>query len=301
MKAIVLDEFGDIDKLQLREVPDPRPGANEIAVRVAGASINPVDWKLRSGALQKYMPLKLPAVLGRDAAGTVSAVGPGVTAHAVGARVLGLVQGGYAEVVVAPVEAWAPVPSGLDLADAGALPLVVLTGAQLVEEAAAVREGEVVLVTGATGGVGRAAVFAARARGARVYAGVRRQYVEEARKLGVEGAVALDDAAAVAALPPLDAIADTAGGEAVQGVLGKVKAGGRVGTVLGEPPGAKERGLTVRAMMVHPDPKRLAELAQAVADGKLVIPIVRRFPLAQAAAAQRFAEREARGKVLLTA
>src|SRR5207249_2786658 len=134
--------------------------------RVAGASINPIDWKLRTGAYQKYMPLELPAVLGRDVSGTVVAVGPGVTGFPVGARVLGLVNGGYAEIVVAPVEAWAPVPAKLDLADAGALPLVVLTGTQLAEDAAGVREGEVLLVTGATGGVGRAAVFAAQARGA---------------------------------------------------------------------------------------------------------------------------------------
>src|SRR3954447_22070555 len=118
MKAVVLAVYGDVDKLILRDVPDPKPGPSEVKVKVAGASINPVDWKLRSGALQKYMPLELPAVLGRDVAGTVVAVGPGVTAFAVGARVLGLVMRGYAEIVVAAVDAWAPVPANLDLTDA---------------------------------------------------------------------------------------------------------------------------------------------------------------------------------------
>src|SRR4051812_24125825 len=159
MKAIVLPTYGEADRLELRDLPEPQPGANQLAVRVAGASINPIDWKLRSGHYQKFMPLELPAVLGRDVAGTVLSVGSGVTGFTVGARVLGLVWRGYAEIVVAPIDAWAPVPANLDLTDAAALPLVVLTGAQLAEEAIDARAGEVVLVTGATGGVGRATVF----------------------------------------------------------------------------------------------------------------------------------------------
>ncbi len=299
MKAIVLPAYGDADRLELTDIPEPKPGPNEIAVRVAAASINPVDWKLRSGALQKFMPLELPAVLGRDVSGTVAELGPGVTTFQVGTRVLGLVHGGYAEMVAAPVDAWAPVPPKLDLIEAAALPLVVLTGAQLVEEAVNLREGETLMVTGAAGSVGRAAVFAARARGARVYAGVRSVQKAEAAKLGASGVVALDDPSDLERVPVLDAVADTVGGDAIKTVLGKVKPGGRIGSVVGEPPGAKERGLVVRAMLTHPDPKRLAELAQAVADGKLVIPIARRFPLAEARQAHKVAERGADGKVLL--
>ena len=300
MKAIVLPAYGDADRLELREMPEPKPGPDEVAVRVTAASINPIDWKLRTGAMQKFMPLELPAVLGRDVAGTVAALGPGVTAFTVGARVLGLVKQGYAEIVVAPIEAWAPVPAKLVLIDAAALPLAVLTGAQLAEEAVDARPGEVLLVTGATGSVGRATVFAAKGRGARVYAGVRGVHRAEAARLGADGVVALDDPADVDRLPPLDAIADIVGGDAVKPVLGKVKPGGRIGSVVGEPPGAKERGLSVRPMLTHPDPKRLAELAQAVADGKLVIPVARRFPLGEVRQAHKLAEKGAGGKVLLT-
>jgi NADPH:quinone reductase-like Zn-dependent oxidoreductase len=299
MKAVLLTGYGDIDRLELREVPDPTPGPNELAVRVAAASINPIDWKLRKGALKAWRPLELPAGLGRDVSGTVAAVGPGVSRFTVGMRVLGLVDRGYAELVVAAQDAWAEVPTGLDLIEAAALPLVGLTGFQLVDEALEVREGENVLVTGATGGVGRAAVFAALARGARVYAGVRLRHRGEAAKLGAAGVVALDDEAELGALPPLDAIADTVGGETVQKLLARVKPGGRIGTVVGEPPGAKERGLVVRALLAHPDPKRLAEVARAVAAGKLVIPVAARFPLSEAGKAQRMAEGGGVGKVLL--
>jgi NADPH:quinone reductase-like Zn-dependent oxidoreductase len=299
MKAVVLEQYGGPDRLQLREVPAPRAGPGELRVRVAAASINPVDWKLRSGALQAWMPLQLPAVLGRDVSGEVLEVGPGVVGHAPGDRVLGLVRQGYAEEVVAPLSAWAQLPAGLDLRDAAALPLVVLTGAQLVEEAVNVTRGQTVLVTGALGGVGRAALWAARQRGARVLAGVRARQRAEAAALPVDGVVALDEAGDLAALPPLDAIADTVGGQTTARLLPRVKPGGVVGSVVGEPPGARERGLTVRAMMTHPDPQRLRALAEAVARGELAIPIARRFPLAQAAEAQALAEAGGVGKVLL--
>lgn len=300
MKAVVLTDYGDVDRLQLQEVPEPKPGPNEIAVRVTAASVNPIDWKLRSGAYKAFMPLQLPTILGRDVAGTVSAVGPEVRRFAIGARVMGLVQHGHAAIVVAALDAWAEVPAGLDLVEAAALPLVGLTGVQLVEEAVNVREGETLLITGATGSVGRAAVFAARARGAKVFAGVRAKHRAEAAKLGAAGVVAIDDEGEIARLPALDAIADTVGGETMRRLLGKIKDGGRVGSVVGRPPGAEGRKLVVRPMMTHPDPKRLAELGRAAADGKLVIPIARRFPLDQAVEAQKFAETEATGKVVLT-
>src|ERR1700689_5447542 len=104
MRAIVLPEYGPPSALKLETLPDPAPGPNEILVRMAGAGLNPGDWKQRSGAIRQYMPLTLPAVLGRDASGTIAAMGPGVTGFAVGDRVLGRVLGGgYAELVLGPL------------------------------------------------------------------------------------------------------------------------------------------------------------------------------------------------------
>ena len=301
MKAIVLSEYGGPNQLVFREHPTPEPGAGQIKVRVAGASINPVDWKLRSGAIKTRMPLELPAVLGRDAAGKVVKVGAGVTQFEVGDSVLGLVNGAYAEFVVAPTEAWAKLPVGLDEISAGALPLVLLTGDQLADatlggEAA---DGQTVLVTGALGGVGRTAAWVAKQRGAKVFAGVRGKRVAEAAELDLDGVVALDDDAALAQLSPVDRIADTVGGETIVRLLSKLKIGGTIGSVVGEPAGAKEHGFTVKAFMAHPDSARLAQLAEAVAAGKLRIPIARRFPLAEAATAQALAEKGGVGKVLL--
>jgi NADPH:quinone reductase-like Zn-dependent oxidoreductase len=299
MKAVVLTGYGDVDRLELRDVPDPRVGPEDVKVRMAGASINPVDWKIRSGALARMMPLELPTILGKDASGQVVEVGANVTTVKPGARVMARVNGGYAELVVAKGDEWVEVPAGLDVVDAGALPLVLLTGAQLVEEAAAVREGQRLLVTGAVGSVGRVAVFVAKARGARVYAGVRRSQKGAAAALGADAVVALDDEREVAELPELDALADTVGGPTTQKLLARVKRGGTIGSVVGPPAGAADRGLTVNAMLTHSDRASLAQLARAVADNKLIIPIAHRFPLAQAHLAQQVAEKGAPGKVVL--
>jgi NADPH:quinone reductase-like Zn-dependent oxidoreductase len=156
-----------------------------------------------------------------------------------------------------------------------------------------------VLVTGALGGVGRTAAWVAKQRGAKVLAGVRGKQVAEAQELGLDGVVALDDDTALAQLAPVDRIADTVGGETIQRCLSKLKAGGTIGSVVGEPASAKERGFKVNAFMAHPDSVRLAELAEAIAAGKFRIPIGQRLPLAEAAAAQTLAEKGGIGKVLL--
>jgi NADPH:quinone reductase-like Zn-dependent oxidoreductase len=269
-------------------------------VKVAAASVNPIDWKLRSGDARVMMPLEFPAVLGRDVAGEVVEVGSGVTALKMGDKVLGLVQRGYAEQVVARADAFARVPPGLDLRDAAALPLVLLTGAGLIEEAVRPKIGDTVLVTGALGGVGRTAVYVAKLHGARVIAGVRAKQKAEATGLSADQVVAIDDDAAVAGLPQLDAIADTVGHETIAKLLAHLRPDGTLGSVLGEPPAAKGKLISVRAFMAHPNARRLGELAAAVARGALRIPIVKRLPLAEAAEAQSLAERGGSGgKVLL--
>lgn len=300
MKAFVLTDYGDIGKLEFRDVPDPKAQPGAIVVRMAGASINPIDWKMRSGAAKARFPLQFPAILGRDVSGEVIEVGAGVEGFAVGDKVLGLAWQTYAERVAAPVESWAKLPAGLDVVDAGALPLILLTGAQLAEEAVHPARGDVVLVTGAVGSVGRAALFGARAAGVTVWAGVRTSQLAEAKTLGASGVLALDDEAALSNAPRFDAIADTVGGETIKKLYDHLKPKGVIGSVLGEPAGAKERGFTVHAFTAHPSPKALSKYAAAVAKGELVIPIAKRFPLARADEAQAFAEKgKPGGKVVL--
>ena len=300
MRAAVLSRYGDVEGLEIRDVPEPSAGPGKLKVRVAASSLNPLDLKLLSGSLKAWFPLELPAILGFDASGEVVELGSGVPGFRVGDKVLGQIRHVQAELAIATPEQIAKVPPGLSVVDAAALPVVALTGTQLLEEAVAPAPGDVVLVTGALGSVGRYAVHAARRRKIRVIAGVRRRQLTEAAALGADQVVALDDADAVTALPRLQGIADTVGGTTVAALLPKLAPGGRLGSVVGEPPGAKERGIQVRAITTHADPARLAQLAQEVASGTVVVPIAARFPLAQVREAFRAAGQGPGGKVLLT-
>jgi NADPH:quinone reductase-like Zn-dependent oxidoreductase len=301
MKAVVLTAYGDVDKFEVRELPTPSASRNGLVVRMAGASINPIDWKMRSGVAKEHFPVTFPGILGRDVAGEVVQVGSDVTGFKKGDRVLGLVQGAYAELVAAPAACFALVPPELDLAEAGALPLVLLTGAQLMERAVDPAPGSTVLVTGAIGSVGRVAVHAAKQRGVDVWAGVHENQREEAAHLDVTGVLTLDGTPGANERAPLfDAIADTVGGPTIQKLYDRLKPGGTIGSVLGEPAGAKERGFVVHAFMAQPDSAMLARYAKEVAEGRLLIPIAQRLPLVRAAEAQRLAEHDhPHGKVLL--
>lgn len=303
MKAVVLYEYGDINKLQVEnDQQEPPFGPGEVRVRVRATSINPIDWKLRSGAARARMPIEFPAILGRDLAGEVSDFGRDVTGFPKGMRVMGLANGTYAEFTTVKADILCPIPDRLSFERAAALPLVLTTGAQLIERAVKVQSGWAVLVTGAVGGVGRTAVHVARKHGAKVIAGVKSSQREEASALGAERVIALDDEGEIAALRDLDAIADTVGGETIAKLLKAIKPGGVLGSVLGEPKEAAGMNIQVRAFMAQPDASRLYELADDVARGEFDIPIAEVFRLDEARKAQDVAEHQhPQGKILLVA
>ena len=297
MKAVLLQAYGGVENLRYENIPEPTPASGEVLVKVIATSINPIDYKLRSGGLRQLMPLDLPAVLGRDVAGEVVALGAGVTRFAVGDKVMGLVNKSYAEYLTAKAEDLTSIPEGLDGIVAGTLPLVTLTGAQLIEKGVQPKAGEVVLVTGAVGSVGRAAVFVAKQHGAKVIAGVRAKQRAQAQLLGADAVVALDDDQEVSALPELDAIADTVGGDTIGKLLSKLKKAGRLASVVGKPAAAENAGLEVNAIFVRPDADRLHKLAEEVRDGRLEIPIEKRLPLSEIRDAQMEAEKGGHGKI----
>jgi NADPH:quinone reductase-like Zn-dependent oxidoreductase len=299
MKALIATAYGDVQNLEFAEAAEPNAAAGDVKIQVHAASINPLDWKLLSGyGRGTSMELHFPAILGRDASGEVLEVGANVKSLRAGDRVLGFALGTFAERVVAVASAWAKVPPKLDLAAAAALPMVALTGAQLADSVKA-KPGMSVLVTGAVGGVGRVAVFVAKTAGATVWAGVRAEQKTAAGALGADHVVALDDDAEIAALPQFDAICDTVNGETIGKLLLHLKTGGALGSTLGEPVGAKQRGVKVTAIRTRPDPARLSQLAIAAADGRLVVPVQRAFPLEQGADAFRLARQDGVAKVLL--
>jgi NADPH:quinone reductase-like Zn-dependent oxidoreductase len=265
--------------------------------------VNPIDWKLRSGAIQKMYPLTLPAILGRDISGIVRQVGANVKHFKVGDRVLALSNKTYAELVAVDDSEVTHLPDGVDLADAAAIPLISLTGDQLVRIATNVQKGQVVLITGALGGVGRAAVHTAKKIGAQVIAGVRGKELEDARALGVSDVLAIDDDQAIEKFPLVDAIADTVGGDVAGKLIARIKPGGSFGytTMLPESAAAKNPTVKTTRVGARPDPSKVREFADDVRDGKFVLPIGRRMPLRDAAEAHVLGQKGGIGKILLLA
>jgi NADPH:quinone reductase-like Zn-dependent oxidoreductase len=148
MKAVVIDGFGGVDQLHIQNVDDPPVGRGEVLLRVRATSVNPVDLKIRNGSAAKRMGVELPAILGRDLAGEVVRAGDGVVRFSPGQRVMGLANGTYAELTTAKADVLAPIPDKLSFEQAAALPLVLLTGAQLIERAIKVQPGWTVLILG---------------------------------------------------------------------------------------------------------------------------------------------------------
>lgn len=299
MKAVRLHAYGGIDQLRYEDIPTPEPGPNEVLIKVAATSVNPIDWKIRSGAAKDRMPVNFPAILGRDVAGTVVQAGGNVRNLKPGQRVMGIVNGSYTEYLTARADHLTVIPDGLDLEQSAALPLVVTTGAQLIQRIQP-KPGDVVLVTGALGSVGRSAVYLAKHLGARVFAGVKTGQKEQAGSLAVDQIIGIDKDAEIAGLPELDAIADTVDHDIIGKLIPKLKPGGVLGSVLGKPKEAEGKAIRVEAFMATPEAAILRQMADAVRDGKLAIPIVKRMKLSEAGEAQNVAEKGSLGgKILL--
>ena len=300
MKAIVVHEYGGPEVLKFEEYPDPVPGPGEVLIRVAAASVNPIDYKRRAGLARSFYPLKFPALIGVDIAGTVVKLGPGAEGFSVGDQVFAMADNTYAELCVVKTAVLAKVPTGLDLIQAAALPLATTTGNQLLV-ATGIKAGQTVLVVGAAGSVGRSAVFTAKACGATVIAGVLKRQIDDAKTVGADHVIATDDEPAIANLPPLDAVADTVGGRTAGKVIDRIKPGGVYASVVGAPQTSAEPSVKVVTVFSKFERKTLEFMAEAVRDGKLVIPISLKLPLSKAAEAHAIAEKGGVGKILLLA
>lgn len=275
MRAVVLDEYGGPEVLQVREVEDPKVGPDYVLVRVEAASINPVDYKIVGGHLDGAFPVVWPLVPGWDVAGEVIGVGPAVRHVEPGQRVFGYARkdlvgtGTWAEQVALPARGVAPAPEELDSVAASCLPLAGLTAWQSLVENLGVGQGDTLLIHGATGGVGHLATQIAVARGARVIGTCSEPNHDFLRELGGEP-VAYGDGLVerVREIAPdgVGAVADFAANGALEASDELLRTPGRVVSVL-DPQGASERGGTY--VFVYPDVAHLRELAQLADTGGL--------------------------------
>ena len=250
--------------------------------------------------MRQFMPLEFPTILGYDLAGVVAELGAGVTSFKVGQRVMGVASRTYAEYAVVKADVLTLVPDALSFEQAAALPLVTLTGTQLIERGIKPKTGQSVLLTGALGGVGRTAAFVAGQHNAQVIAAVRPTQLPEAESLGTRAVVSLEDEEGLAKFVDIDSFADTVGGPVAAKLLKLLRPGAIYATVVGAPPEAANYDIHVDMVQMQPDPVRLAQLAEAFVKGEFKIPIAKVMKLSEAAEGHRLGQAGgAGGKIVL--
>lgn len=309
MRAISQDVLGGPEVLKEVEVERPAPRPSEVLVRVKAAGVNPTDWKHRATGGFLGEP---PFVLGWDVSGVVEAVGIGVTLHAPGDEVFGMLpypfgHGSHAEYVTAPARSFVPKPAGIDHTEAGALPLVSLTAWQALADMADVRPGQRVLIHAAAGGVGHVAVQIAKARGAYVIGTASAGKHEFLRKLGADEVIDYRDTDFTEAVRDVDVVLDTLGGDTTFSSLRVLRQGGIVVSILPVGPEelyAEAERLGVRAvrMLVEADQAGMRAVADLVDKGLLHATVAGTFPLADAAEAHTLGDTgRTTGKLVLLA
>jgi NADPH:quinone reductase-like Zn-dependent oxidoreductase len=311
MRVITQLATGGPEVLELGEAEIPEPLPTEIRVRVGAAGVNPVDWKTRAGAGVASVIGPPPFTVGWDVAGTVDAVGRGVTRFAVGDAVFGMPwfprqAGAYAEFVTAPSRHFAHRPAGLSEVEAAGLPLAGLTAWQCLVDIAAVQPGQRVLVHAAAGGVGHLAVQIAKAQGAYVIGTASSGKHNLLHDLGIDEAVDYRAEAFEKVIDPVDLVLDLIGGDVATRSLDILHPEGRLiclpsAAAADALAAAAERGLRATSMLAEPDGDGLEELARLVDDRRLRVLVAETFPLERASHAHRAGELgRTTGKLVLT-
>jgi NADPH:quinone reductase-like Zn-dependent oxidoreductase len=298
MRALLYRSYGGPEVLEVGEAPEPHAGPGQIRIKVKAASVNPFDWKLRSGMMAGGKPLDGPAYLGLDGSGVVDEVGEGVTGVAVGDDVFGRGRNTMAELAV--LDSWAPKAPQIDWAVAGAVGSVGET-AERVLRLLDVQPGDTLFIDGGAGGVGAVTVQFAVARGIRVIASASQDNQDYLREIGAtpvlygQGLVNR-----VRAVPgdPVTAVLDAVGKTAIEDLVALVPDPRQVVSIANF--AAADAGARVTGGSADSQPmKALAETAALLEQNKLVVK-VQTFPLDRAAEAHRISERgHLRGKLVL--
>ena len=319
MQACYIERYGGPEVVKIGVLPAPTPGPGELLLRMEAASINPVDFKIRMGMLRAIQSYRMPAILGNDAAGVVTALGPGVAGFAIGDRVAARLDkarmGGFAEFAVARRQHLAKIPDGVSFAEAAAVALAGLTAWQCLTEVLRVAPGQRVLIHAGAGGVGHLAIQLASELGAHVTTTASAASHDWLRGLGADDCIDYRAADFTQAGAPFDAVLDAMGGETLLRSIAHTRRGGRVVSIgdlptpevaaeFGKPwlapvfwllsrqprAAARRAGVAYRYWFMREDGAQLALLLDKIARGELRVKIDRELPLAQAPEALRISE-----------
>ena len=306
MKAIRVHAYGGPELMQLDDAPVPACGAADLLVRVVAAGVNPIDWKMRSGAMAAHMPKSFPMTLGSDAAGVVTALGGGVSGFELGDEVCFYAEfargGTYAEYVAVDASQVAKKPRTASFVTAAALPMAGQAAWTALIETAKVERGMRVLIHGGAGALGTTAVQLAKEHGAHVTATASGDGLALVKSLGADELIDYRTQRFEQIARDMDIVLDTLGGPTQEASWATLRQGGILVATAMPPPPERAAAAGVRAAFVFTPPRGavLAQLAERVDDGRLRIVIGQEFALADAAQAHRLGEAgKARGKMVL--
>lgn len=306
MRALRMHEYGTSEVLRVEEAPVPAPEAGEVRIRVHAAGVNPIDWKVRSGRLQKSYPVPLPYVPGRDIAGTIDALGSGVTQWKIGDPVIANSDGGgFAEYAVVAEGDVARKPKQLTYEQAAGIPVAALTAWRTLIEAADVKKDQRVLIHGGAGGVGSMAVQLAHWRGAHVIATASERNHEYLKSIGADEVIDYRTTRFEEVTKDVDVVLDTVGGDTLARSPVVLRQGGMLLSVAGIPSAqaCTERNIRCPKWSAQ-NPRyageQLAKLGQLFDAGNLKVTLEAVFPLESASKALELSETgRARGKIIV--
>lgn len=308
MKAVLIDSYGGVDKLVLKDVPMPIPGDDEILMRVLAAGVNPADTKIREGnAFASLYRDPFPLILGWDASGVIEEVGKNVTTFKPGDAVFGMIGfpyegGAYSEFIVVRQDEVALKPKSLDHIEAAALPLAALTAWQALFDAADLKTDDKVLIHAGAGGVGHLAIQMARWRGAYVISTCAKRDIDFLKEIGANEAIDYQTQSFEELVHEADVVIDSVGGETQDRSWQVLKKGGILVTIMEPPPKGKAEEYGVRGIRVFVERNTddLSEIAKLASEGLLTPHIYKVFSLSEAKKAHELIEKgETRGKIVL--
>lgn len=306
MKAVRIHAYGGLDVLHHEDIPMPKLRPDDLLIQVRATAVNPIDWRIREGYLQKNLKHQLPLTLGWDVAGEVVEVGPQAAGFKVGDAVYARPDferdGSYAEYIAVKASEVAHKPATLDYNRAAAVPLAALAGWQALVDTAQLQAGQTVLIHAASGGVGSLAVQLAKARGARVIATASPVNTGLVTELGADQFIDYIHTQFEEIVCDVDVVFDTMGGDTQERSWRVLKPGGMLVSVVNPPSQeiAAKRGVRSAFVFTRPDGQQLAAIAGLIDEGKMKPVIHTVVPLADVGQAHAVSQGgHARGKIVL--
>jgi len=308
MERLEYDSYGGSEVLRLRSFELPNPAENEVVVRVAAASINPMDWKIRNGEMKMFIGSKFPRALGTDFSGTVEAVGSKVTKFKPGDDVVGTVSmkisGAFAPKLITTEDLLVKKPNDLSFVQAACLPIPGATAWDVLVNKTGLKRNQKVFINGAAGAVGQAAVAIARAYDSEIVGRVGTKSMDQAKSLGLNSALNYNKPIPVSLHGMFDIVFDCNGSLSTKEQEQLTKKGGKIADIVPSPAKIIKSIIFRRSrkfVASNPKAENLQPVIDLAATGKFTIPIARTVSLSDASAVMDSLERGERlnGKVVI--